>query len=314
MTGTHQSTSRVTAPPWAPHYPYVRALQGPSAPSKKKPAESLAEEVEDLMNFGSGHLSAAVIQVLDRLEEAFRRSDPQSMMEAVSELGLRGGFEESLLASRGAELLEASNAERSGSGSGRDRGLKASPNPKLAALEAEILRRFGRAFAQQPERSRAFVDEGLPEPLLEPLRRQRMLRAVRAMTAPKSAPVTAPARERSEGSEGSAARSRGGGYSGCQPDHLPAQRAVSSYHLASKDQAQLSQAVLELPWSGNEKWERRWEQENWTNSTSALCVLKHCYCWHSICNIPRHQKSRCPDHPDTQKCDPHILSLMLSLF
>ena len=205
-----------------------------------KKDKTLADEVHDLMDVhgSSDHLSAPIIQVLDRLEEAFSSSDPESLLKAVNDLG--AFWDDELLAVRADELLEASN-------------LQKSRNSKLAALEAEILRRFSRVLRRSPHRTKAFVQQGLPEPLLAVLRRQRMLRTVREMTG---------------GGEGRCKEKEDEAKSDMrelpyQSSHLPAQRAISSYHLASKDQGQLSQAVLKLPWSANEQWERRWEQDPW---------------------------------------------------
>lgn len=51
------------------------------------------------------------------------------------------------------------------------------------------------------------------------------------------------------------------------------QRAVTPCQLAQKDEALLSQAVLRLPWSGNERWERRWEQVAWRKSGNLFCSI-----------------------------------------
>ena len=119
-----------------------------------------------------GALPDAALKALDSLEVAFQRSDPESLMSAVRELG--EVFDQSLLASRAEELLGSTTGETS---------LRKCRNSKIAALESEILKRFAKAFAQQPERTKDFVQRGLPEQLLAPLQRHRMRRVVREMTS-----------------------------------------------------------------------------------------------------------------------------------
>ena len=259
------------APAWAPRYAYPAALSGgPGTATSGVPKISTdpLAEVYDLIqgevkcdrldSLDPWSLPDAALKALDSLEVAFQRSDPESLMSAVRELG--EVFDQSLLASRAEELLGSTTGETS---------LRKCRNSKIAALESEILKRFAKAFAQQPERTKDFVQRGLPEQLLAPLQRHRMRRVVREMTSASA-------------SKGQDHRGSSLGFSQRQPSAdmppmppyqlperaqpapaapaAPAQRAVTPCHLSNKDEAQLSQAVLQLPWSGNQQWERRWEQ------------------------------------------------------
>lgn len=261
------SSGASVAPAWAPRYAYPTALSGTGSssgvPSKKR-TDPLAAGVYDLMQgevksdpLDPAGLPDAALKALDSLEVAFQRSDSESLMIAVRELG--EVFDQSVLASRAEELLGSTVGDTS---------LRKCRNSKIAALESEILKRFAKAFAQQPERTKEFVQRGLPEQLLAPLQRHRMLRVVREMTSaskglqdhrvslgssqrqpsaePPMPPMPPPAMPP---------------YQLPRAQPAPAARAVTPCHLSNKDEAQLSQAVLKLPWSGNQQWERRWEQD-----------------------------------------------------
>lgn len=267
------SSGASVAPAWAPRYAYPAAFSGrpatgsssvgqvPRSPRSKISTDPAAE-VYELIQDGEvksdpldpAGLPDAALKALDSLEAAFQRSDPESLMTAVRELG--EVFDQSLLASRAEELLGSTTGDTS---------LRKCRNSKIAALESEILKRFAKAFAQRPERTKEFVQRGLPEQLLAPLQRHRMRRVVREMTSASKG------LQDHRGSLGSSQRQPSAEppmppmppyqLPGAQPAPAAPQRAVTPCHLSNKDEAQLSQAVLKLPWSGNQQWERRWEQD-----------------------------------------------------
>lgn len=176
------SGSGTRSPSWAPRYPYPAACGGEkTSSSSKEPQrtskERLAADVHSLMHgvndvigsIGSPNkLPDEALEALDALEVAFQSSDPEALMSAIQQLGQL--YDSSQLSRRAEELLG-------------DAPLKKCRNLQIAALESEILKRFAKAFAQQPERTKEFVQSGLPEQLLAPLQRHRMVRTVREMTS-----------------------------------------------------------------------------------------------------------------------------------
>eukprot|EP00434_Breviolum_minutum_P011860 symbB.v1.2.010462.t4/scaffold669.1/size295035/13 len=250
-------------PSWAPRFPYPQALQRvkPETSSLGAGAQS-GESVDMVMAQVQGGLPEGVTLALDSLEAAFSNGDPGALLSALQELASTGTCQELKqddFARRAGELLAASSGEK----------LKRE-NGKMGVLEREIWKRFSRALAKQPERTKEFVQNGLPEPMLAMLQRHRMTRVVREMTSKSSSSTDSTSLDK-----GSHVK-RGEEHRSLRPSPMrdttlsmppypmPSKvptKAVTPYQLSSKNEAELSQAVLELPWSGNEQWERRWEQE-----------------------------------------------------
>ena len=204
-----------------------------------------------------------VTLALDSLEVAFSNGDPGALLSALQELASTGTCQELKqddFARRAGELLAASSGEK----------LKRE-NGKMGVLEREIWKRFSRALAKQPERTKEFVQNGLPEPMLAMLQRHRMTRVVREMTSKSSSePMDSTSLDKGSHVKRAEELPRSLRPSPMRdttlsmppypmPSKVPT-KAVTPYQLSSKNEAELSQAVLELPWSGNEQWERRWEQ------------------------------------------------------
>ena len=245
LTVPNRQSSR--APAWAPRFAYPSAFSGSPASSVGKPKDqdidlhTLEKSGDPTDPLDPRRLPDAALKALDSLEMAFQSSDSDSLMIAVRELGEL--FDQSLLGSRAQELLA-------------DAPLRKCENLKIAALESEILKRFLKVFRQHPERTKEFVQSGLPDQLLKPLQRHRMTRVAREMTSSTiSSPKGLSSNSKSSTRRGPPATSELPPYAATQPA-----RAVTPFHLSNKDEAQLSQAVLKLPWSGNQQWERRWEQ------------------------------------------------------
>ena len=203
-----------------------------------------------------------VTLALDSLEVAFSNGDPGALLSALQELASSVPCQELKqddFARRAGELLAASSGEK----------LKRE-NGKIGVLEREVWKRFSRALAKQPERTKEFVKSGLPEPMLAMLQRHRMTRVVREMTSKSTSSTDSKSLDKGNVKHGEEHRS-------LRQSQMPQQtamppyamtskvptKAVTPYQLSSKNEAELSQAVLELPWSGNEQWERRWEQVPW---------------------------------------------------
>ena len=125
--------------------------------------------------------------------------------------------------------------------SARARQPYSEPPAELAELEAEMMRRLSKIFKPG---MKGFLEKSLPEHLRGSLERHRLLQQVRDITGHSESPPES---------------SRPGPKPG--PGYAAPQRAEAAYRM--KGEAELSQAVLELPWSGNERWERRWEQDAW---------------------------------------------------
>lgn len=203
-----------------------------------------------------------VTLALDSLEAAFSNGDPGALLSALQELASTGTCQELKqddFARRAGELLAASSGEK----------LKRE-NGKIGVLEREIWKRFSRAVAKQPERTKEFVQNGLPEPMLAMLQRHRMTRVVREMTSKSSSSTDSTSLDKGSHVKRAEELPRSLRPSPMRdttfsmppypmPSKVPT-KAVTPYQLSSKNEAELSQAVLELPWSGNEQWERRWEQ------------------------------------------------------
>ena len=176
-------------------------------------------------------LGPEALSGVEELAEAFRRNDRRGLLAAVQKLGALFAGDAPHLARRGQDLL-----------TGESRAV--------TDLEREILKRFALAALRDPERMRAFVENGLPELLQSQLRPHRLkaelTRSVRGMVEVTASSKLTPEPQRTA------------------PQRTPTSggvSAVSPYRLSSKDEATLSQAVLQLPWG--EDFARRWEQVTW---------------------------------------------------
>lgn len=170
-----------------------------------------------------GSLTEATVQALDALEMALRREDGDQLAQSLTELG---------------RIYE----DRAKALTARARHLHSEAPAELAELEREMMRRLSKIFKPG---MKGFLEKSLPEHLRASLERHRLLQTVQDITGHPAAPLeTSP-----------------------RPPPGPAvysapQRAQAAYRMKGTE-AELSQAVLELPWSGNERWERRWEQDAW---------------------------------------------------
>ena len=161
--------------------------------------------------------------------------------------------EEALMVSRAKDLLDAYV------------GRQHPPNPakswRVRLLEKELFRRFREACAKNPAGIQRFIGAGLPEELRSIVEPYRMAKQAAEMSnlgssttekhTKRPAAAAVPARHT------------------CSPAPAEVQRAVAPGGLGAAE-AQLSSAALKLPWSSEECWERRWEQEPCMNTYELL--------------------------------------------
>ena len=261
------------APAWAPSYPYPKALgrrvEDRPAPEECKPsARSLVDAVEAsgsdaFVTLPCPSLPEDLLKSLDDLSAALGSLDaeggvassqrahrgsslgvahfPDSMAGLVTALGQLRGFtsgEDKLMKSRARDLLDAYA------------GRQGPPPPcrswKVRTVERQIVRRFKEACAKNPEDLRQFIETDLPDQLLtilQPYRLAREAAAVSAPTAEAGFPTLPPKKNLA---------------SNAGVNHEV--HAVTARSIGAA-QAKASAAALQLPWSSEECWERRWEQE-----------------------------------------------------
>ena len=153
--------------------------------------------------------------------------------------------EERLMASRAKDLLDAYAGRRN------------PPPPcqswKVRAVEKEIYRRFREVCAKNPEGIQHFIENGLPAQLLSILEPYRLARQAADISAPL-------AKQHPKPKPQVTATTTGSGDTTVSATH----RAVVPAGIRASE-AKLSSAALQLPWSSEDCWERRWEQESRLN-------------------------------------------------
>ncbi|CAE7616774.1 gatm [Symbiodinium sp. CCMP2456] len=239
------------APAWAPSYPYPRALRGPGSAlqeptvegTKREPGTgSLVEAMETAAAASSAPsaLPEDLLHSLDDLSAALGSLDQPGVLAALQRLKTFRFEEEGLMASRAKDLLDAYTGRRS------------PPPPcqswKLRAVEKEIYRRFREVCVKNPEGIQHFIESGLPAQLLSILEPYRLAKKAAEISAPlakgpKPTPVTTTT------ATGASKAAASATYRAVVPARIGASEAT------------LSSAALQLPWSSEECWERRWEQD-----------------------------------------------------
>ncbi|CAE7567466.1 gatm [Symbiodinium sp. CCMP2592] len=249
-----QPAAPARAPAWAPSYPYPRALRGPGSAlqeptldaRKREPGTgSLLEAMETAAAAAApSALPEDLLHSLDDLSAALGSLDTPGVLDALQRLKTFLFEEERLMASRAKDLLDAYAGRRS------------PPPPckswKVRAVEKEIYKRFREVCSKNPEGIQHFMENGLPSQLLSILEPYRLARQAADISAPlaKQSPkpkpqVTTPTTPTTG--------SRDAAVSASHRAFAPARIRAS--------EAKLSSAALQLPWSSEECWERRWEQD-----------------------------------------------------
>eukprot|EP00930_Biecheleria_cincta_P001587 TRINITY_DN102723_c0_g1_i1.p2 TRINITY_DN102723_c0_g1~~TRINITY_DN102723_c0_g1_i1.p2 ORF type:complete len:352 (-),score=77.44 TRINITY_DN102723_c0_g1_i1:144-1199(-) len=250
--GAAKRSGPAVAPPWAPRYAYPRALdpdsEAPKDEQKKNPLDIL---VQDALESPEAKLPHDAMAAIEDVALAFQRCDKHEFMMALDRL----------------QACQERVCSRQGNGAGGP-----ALDVRMQAFERELLKRFAKLSFSDPEAHAAFL-ESLPGPIrnvLEPIR-----------LVEEAAKVLAPERKAAGASNAAA----GAAYNW---DQRPAPASILPYQQDGErkrpaqigktelncEKPGMSQAVIKLPWSSEEKWERRIEQD---------------LMWHPGCYFAAHQ-------------------------
>lgn len=239
------------APAWAPRYPYPRALN-PKSEAQKEQQRTNALDIllQDTLESPDAKLPLEALAAIEDVALAFQRCDNHEFMMALDRLQ---SCQERVCGAR--EAMAANVAQ---------------PGPAMAVFERELLKRFSKISFSDPEAHAAFL-ESLPGPIRSVLEPIRLVEEASKVAE----------REQKTSGSASAADAVYNWDKRPTPSSIlpfdqeerkrPAQIAKTELNC---EKPGMSQAVIKLPWSSEEKWERRFEQD---------------LMWHPGCYYASHQ-------------------------
>lgn len=239
------------APAWAPRYPYPRALNPKSEPQEEQQkTNALDILLQDTLESPEAKLPLDAMAAIEDVALAFQRCDKHEFMMALDR------FQSCQERVCGARAATSANAAERG--------------PVMAAFERELLKRFSKISFSDPEAHADFL-ESLPGPIrsvLEPIR--LVEEASKVVGREHKATGYVSAADATYNWEKRPAPSSILPYDQ-EERKRPAQIARTELNC---EKPGMSQAVIKLPWSSEEKWERRIEQD---------------LMWHPGCYYASHQ-------------------------
>lgn len=230
------------APPWAPRYPYPRSLdpsaEAPEDQQRKNPLDIL---VQDTLESPEAKLPQEAMAAIEDVAMAFQRCDKQEFMMALDRL----------------QACQERVCSRQTSATMANGAGPPALDVRMQAFERELLKRFSKLSFSDPQAHAAFL-ESLPGPIRSVLEPIRLVQEASKVVAPEQRAAGNAAAGAAYNWEQRPAPSSILPYQQDAERKQPAQIAKTELNC---EKPGMSQAIIKLPWSSEEKWERRIEQD-----------------------------------------------------